>query len=113
MESYLVEVIDEDSESCVLLNFADTIQELVDNIVCMEQFVFIKRIKRVSDNKEIKLLKDVIDLEDLRMYRLQIELTSKTGSRGKKTHIGRGNVGYSTMPKRKKQTYKAYRGQGK
>ena len=73
MESYLVEVIDEDSESCVLLNFADTIQELVDNIVCMEQFVFIKRIKRVSDNKEIKLLKDVIDLEDLRMYRLQIE----------------------------------------
>jgi hypothetical protein len=39
----------------------------------MEQFVFIKRIKRVSDNKEIKLLKDVIDLEDLRMYRLQIE----------------------------------------
>ena len=38
---------------------------------------------------------------------------STTGSRGKKTHIGRGNVGYSTMPKRKKQTYKAYRGQVK
>jgi|TARA_Y100000033_G_scaffold10151_1_gene9259 hypothetical protein len=38
---------------------------------------------------------------------------SVTGSRGKKTHIGRGNVGYSTMPKRKRQTYKAYRGQGK
>lgn len=73
MESYLVEVIDEDSESCVLLNFADTIQELVDNIVCMEQFVFIKRIKRVSDNKEIKLSKDVIDLEDLRIYRLLID----------------------------------------
>jgi len=31
----------------------------------------------------------------------------------KKTSIGRGNVGYSTMPKRKKQTYKKYRGQGK
>ncbi len=38
---------------------------------------------------------------------------SKTGSRGKKTSIGRGNVGYSTMPKRKKETYKKYRGQGK
>ena len=66
-------VVDELNESCVIINYADTIQELVDNIVCMEQFVFIKRIKRVSDNKEIKLLKDVIDLEDLRMYRLQIE----------------------------------------
>ena len=39
----------------------------------MEQFVFITKIKRVSDNKEIKLTKDVIDLEDLRMYRLLID----------------------------------------
>ena len=49
----------------------------------------------------------------MRRAKQQIEHTSKTGSRGKKTHIGRGNVGYSTMPKRKKQTYKTYRGQGK
>lgn len=73
MESYLVEVIDEDNESSVVMNFADSIQELIDNIVCMEQFVFITKIKRVSDNKEIKLAKDVIDLEDLRMYRLLID----------------------------------------
>jgi len=73
MESYLVEVIDEDNESSVVMNFADSIQELIDNIVCMEQFVFITKIKRVSDNKEIKLTKDVIDLEDLRMYRLLID----------------------------------------
>ena len=73
MESYLVEVIDEDNESSVVMNFADSIQELIDNIVCMEQFVFITNIKRVSDNKEIKLTKDVIDLEDLRMYRLLID----------------------------------------
>ena len=73
MESYLVEVIDEDHESSVVINFADSIQELIDNIVCMEQFVFITKIKRVSDNKEIKLTKDVIDLEDLRMYRLLID----------------------------------------
>jgi len=38
---------------------------------------------------------------------------SKTGSRGKKTSIGRGNVGFSTMNKKKKNSYKAYRGQGK
>lgn len=43
----------------------------------------------------------------------KIDHESTTGSRGKKTHIGRGNVSYSTMPKRKRQTYKAYRGQGK
>lgn len=73
MESYLVEVIDEDNESSVVMNFADSIQELVDNIVCMEQFVFITKIKRISDNKEIKLSKDVVDLEDLRMYRLLID----------------------------------------
>jgi hypothetical protein len=38
---------------------------------------------------------------------------SATSSAGKKTSIGRGNVSFSTMPKRKKQTYKKYRGQGK
>tara|TARA_Y100001963_G_scaffold4085_1_gene5358 strand:+ start:2208 stop:2357 length:150 start_codon:yes stop_codon:yes gene_type:complete len=43
----------------------------------------------------------------------KLEHVSNTGSSGKKTHIGRGNVGFSTMPKRKKQTYKKYRGQGK
>tara|TARA_R100001443_G_scaffold117281_1_gene141077 strand:- start:1842 stop:2120 length:279 start_codon:yes stop_codon:yes gene_type:complete len=73
MESYLVEVIDEEHESCVIINYAESIQELIDNIVCMDQFIFIKRIKRVSDNEEIKLTKDVIDLEDLRMYRLLID----------------------------------------
>ena len=62
MESYLVEVIDEDNESSVVMNFADSIQELIDNIVCMEQFVFITNIKRVSDNKEIKLTKDVTSI---------------------------------------------------
>jgi hypothetical protein len=36
-----------------------------------------------------------------------------TGSQGKKTSIGRGNVGFSTMNKNKKNSYKKYRGQGK
>ena len=49
----------------------------------------------------------------MRIARVQIEDTSKTGSHGKKTSIGRGNVGFSTMNKKKKNSYKAYRGQGK
>ena len=47
----------------------------------------------------------------MRKARTQIEHTSKTGSHGKKTSIGRGNVGFSTMNK-KKNSYKKYRGQG-
>ena len=49
----------------------------------------------------------------MRKARVQIEHTSKTGSHGKKTSIGRGNVGLSTMNKKKKNSYKKYRGQGK
>jgi hypothetical protein len=49
----------------------------------------------------------------MRTGKQQIEHTSKTGKRGKKTSIGRRNVGTSTMSKRKKETHKPYRGQGK
>jgi len=38
---------------------------------------------------------------------------SATGVRGKQTSQGRGNVGFSTMNKNKKSSYKKYRGQGK
>jgi len=37
----------------------------------------------------------------------------RCGSRGKKTSQGRNNVGFSTMNKNKRRSYKAYRGQGK
>ncbi len=73
MDSYIVEVIDELNESCVIINYADTIQELIDNIVCMEGFKFIKRIRRQSDDKEIKLTTDKIDLEKLRVLRSLID----------------------------------------
>ena len=49
----------------------------------------------------------------MRTAKKQIEHTSKTGSRGKKTSIGRGNVGFSTMNKSKRKSHKTYRGQGK
>ena len=49
----------------------------------------------------------------MRTTKGKIPFESKTGARGKKTSIGRGNVGFSSMNKRKKETYKKYRGQGK
>jgi len=73
MDSYLVEVIDEENESCVIINFAESIHELVDNVVCMENFRCIKKIKRQSDQKDIKLVNNEIDLEELRVYRILID----------------------------------------
>ncbi len=73
MDSYLVEVIDENNESCVIINFAESIHELVDNVVCMENFLYIKKIRRQSDQKNIKLVKNVIDLQELRTYRILID----------------------------------------
>ena len=43
----------------------------------------------------------------------KIEYVSVTGDRGKKTTIGRRNIGTSTMNKNKRRSYKKYRGQGK
>lgn len=73
MDSYLVEVVDEENESCVIINFAESIHELVDNVVCMENFRYIKKIKRQSDQKDIKLVNNEIDLEELRVYRILID----------------------------------------
>ena len=42
-----------------------------------------------------------------------LENTFKSGARGKKTSIGFGNVGTSTMNKSKKRSHKKYRGQGR
>jgi len=38
---------------------------------------------------------------------------SNSGSRGKKTSIGRKNIGTATMNKHKRRGLKKYRGQGK
>jgi hypothetical protein len=38
--------------------------------------------------------------------------TSVCGVRGKKTSIGRRNLGLSSMPKTRKASFKRYRGQG-
>tara|TARA_A100000171_G_C2127651_1_gene144586 strand:+ start:639 stop:788 length:150 start_codon:yes stop_codon:yes gene_type:complete len=41
------------------------------------------------------------------------EHTPATSGRGKKTSIGRRNVGFANMNKNKKSQFKAYRGQGR
>jgi len=38
---------------------------------------------------------------------------SVCGTRGKKTSQGRGNIGFSTMNKSRRRSFKKYRGQGK
>ena len=43
----------------------------------------------------------------------QIKHEPLTGARGKKTSIGRGNLGTSTMNKGRRRGLKKYRGQGK
>tara|TARA_A200000159_G_C7299809_1_gene329552 strand:- start:1052 stop:1198 length:147 start_codon:yes stop_codon:yes gene_type:complete len=45
--------------------------------------------------------------------RREIKYEPVTGARGKKTSIGRRNIGTSTMNKNKRRSYKKYRGQGK
>tara|TARA_R100000664_G_C2737547_1_gene126669 strand:- start:169 stop:318 length:150 start_codon:yes stop_codon:yes gene_type:complete len=49
----------------------------------------------------------------MRKATISIGHISKTGSRGKKTSIGRNNIGTATMNKHKKRSRKKYRGQGK
>ena len=39
--------------------------------------------------------------------------TPATSGRGKRTSIGRKNIGFANMNKNKKINFKAYRGQGK
>ena len=41
------------------------------------------------------------------------EHTPATSGRGKKSSIGRKNVGFANMNKNRKRYFKAYRGQGK
>ena len=42
-----------------------------------------------------------------------VEHVPNCGSRGKKTSQGRRNIGFSSMNKSKRRSYKAYRGQGR
>jgi|TARA_R110002167_G_scaffold346442_1_gene557008 hypothetical protein len=73
MEEYIVKVTDEDGESLSLKNYGQTLNEVVDNIVCMNQIDSIQKITRVKDNIVLINKTNTISLQKLRMLRQKIK----------------------------------------
>ena len=78
MEEYVITITDSDNETSNIKSFAETIEELVDNIVCMEYVKSIVSVKRVKDNQTWKTI-DSESLDILRNYRSVIK--DETGLR--------------------------------
>ena len=72
MEEYVITIIDSDNETSNIKSFAETIEELVDNIVCMEYVKSIVSVKRVKDNQTWKTI-DSESIDILREYRSVIK----------------------------------------
>ena len=81
MDEYIITIIDSDDETSNIKNFAETIEELVDNIVCIQAIKSIVSVKRVKDNKTWKTI-DSKALDILREYREVI-----TNNIGLKNHL--------------------------
>jgi len=80
MEEYIVKVIDEDGESLSLKNYGQTLNEVIDNIVCMNQIDSIQKITRVKDNIVLINKTNTIFLQKLRMLRQEIKNESELRS---------------------------------
>ena len=80
MEEYIVKVIDEDGEPLSLKNSGQTLNEVVDNIVCMNQIDSIQKITRVKDNIVLINKTNTISLQKLRMLRQKIKNESELRS---------------------------------
>tara|TARA_R100001369_G_scaffold43811_1_gene69913 strand:+ start:924 stop:1202 length:279 start_codon:yes stop_codon:yes gene_type:complete len=80
MEEYIVKVIDEDGESLSLKNYGQTLNEVIDNIVCMNQIDSIQKITRVKDNIVLINKTNTISLQKLRMLRQEIKNESELRS---------------------------------
>ena len=65
MDEYILTVVADDNETSNIKSFAETIEELVDNIVCLEYVKTIISVKRIRDNKTW----NTIDSESLNMLR--------------------------------------------
>ena len=65
MDEYIITIIDSDDETANIKSYAETIEELVDNIVCMETIKSIVSVMRVKD----KQTWNTIDSESLAMLR--------------------------------------------
>ena len=65
MDEYIITIIDSDDETANIKSYAETIEELVDNMVCMEAVKAIVSVMRVKD----KQTWHTIDSESLAMLR--------------------------------------------
>ena len=72
MDEYILTVVDDEEEVSTLKSFAETIEELIDNIVCMEYVKSIVSVKRVKDNQTWKTI-DSESIDILREYRSVIK----------------------------------------
>ncbi len=68
MDEYILTVVDDEEEVSTLKSFAETIEELIDNIVCMEHIKSITHVLRVKDQATWNITDDT-SLEILREYR--------------------------------------------
>ena len=65
MDEYIITIIDSDDETANIKSYAETIEELIDNMVCMEYIKSITNVTRVKDQRTW----DVIDDSSLAMLR--------------------------------------------
>ena len=68
MDEYIITIVDSDDETANIKSYAETIEELVDNIVCMETIKSIVSVMRVKDKQTWNLI-DSESLTLLREYR--------------------------------------------
>ena len=68
MDEYILTVVDDEEEVSTLKSFAETIEELIDNVVCMEHIKSITHVLRVKDQATWNITDDT-SLEILREYR--------------------------------------------
>jgi hypothetical protein len=68
MDEYIITIIDSDDETANIKSYAETIEELVDNIVCMEAIKAIVSVMRVKDKQTWNTI-DSESLAILREYR--------------------------------------------
>ena len=68
MDEYIITIIDSDDETANIKSYAETIEELIDNIVCMEYIKSITNVTSVKDQRTWNVLDDS-SLAILREYR--------------------------------------------
>ena len=58
MDEYIITIIDSDDETANIKSYSETIEELIDNIVCMEYIKSITNVMRVKDQRTWNVIDD-------------------------------------------------------